>query len=66
MIFCANFLAGCPGPTATDALFKDVSRPPPNTPPEVVKTIATDAPDLGRWIIYQDRACELHGCLSSF
>ena len=67
MILSASLLSACLGSTpTTDARFKDVSRPPPKTPPEVVKTIASDAPDLGRWIIYQDRACEMYGCLSSF
>jgi len=63
---CMSFLSACDPILTTDALFKDVSRPPPAAPAPVLERIATDAPDLGRWIIYQDRMCDRHGCLSTF
>lgn len=59
-------MSACPGPVATEALFKDVSRRPPDVPTHVAQCIASDAPDFARWTIYQDRSCDVHGCLSSF
>ena len=64
MICATSFVAACPGPIARNdaALFKDISKAPPDARPATIEAIAADPP-FARWVIYQDRQCELHGCV---
>ncbi|MBV7394541.1 hypothetical protein [Mameliella sediminis] len=57
-----SWTAACPGPVQTDALFRDVSRRPPDARPETIDALVED-PDFGAWVIYQDRACDRWGCV---
>lgn len=59
----ASFVTGClPGALTSDALFKDVSRRPPDARPETVDALVAD-PAFGAWVVYQDRACDRWGCV---
>lgn len=64
MLFVMNSVAGCRMEIARneDAYFKDVSKPPPKVSPEFAVAMA-DELEFGRWVIYQDRQCEIHGCV---
>ncbi|KHQ50268.1 hypothetical protein OA50_05116 [Mameliella alba] len=53
-------LSMCLGPS--DALFSDVSKRPPDARPETIEALGAD-PVFGRWVIYQDRACDAFGCV---
>ena len=61
MLCAASWTAGCPGPVPGDALFRDVSRRPPDAAPETIEALTAD-PDFAVWVIYQDRACDAFGC----
>lgn len=63
ILACAALSVSACGPpgVATDALFKDVSRKPPDARQETVDAIAKDR-EFAEWVVYQDRLCEIHGC----
>lgn len=63
LALCAvSWTAACPGPIVRgDALFRDVSRRPPDAAPDTIEALAKD-PDFAVWVIYQDRACDRWGC----
>lgn len=61
MVLSAPLLmGGCPAGT-TDALFKDVSRRPPDAAPATLDALKRDRP-FGEWVLYQDVLCDQHGC----
>ncbi len=64
MIFVVSCAAACPGPVTvqSDALFRDVAHRPPDAKPETVAALERDE-QFGRWVIYQDRLCDRHGCV---
>ncbi|WP_279300436.1 hypothetical protein [Mameliella alba] len=43
-------------------MFSDVSKRPPDARPETIEALGAD-PVFGRWVIYQDRACDAFGCI---
>ena len=53
-------MGGCP-PVPTEALFKDISKRPPDAAPTTLAALKRDRP-FGEWVIYQDRMCDQHGC----
>jgi hypothetical protein len=44
-----------------DALFKDVSKRPPDAQPTTREALKEDR-TFGEWVLYQDRACDEFGC----
>ncbi|WP_425070630.1 hypothetical protein [Sagittula sp. S175] len=63
-LLALSCVAGCkwkiPAP-ADDALFRDVSRRPPDAAPATIEALTAD-PAFGAWVVYQDRACDRWGC----
>lgn len=63
MALCAvSWTSGCLAPAPDDALFRDVSRRPPDAAAATIEALAAD-PVFGRWVVYQDRACDRWGCV---
>ena len=62
MLCAVSWTAACPGPIPADALFRDVSRRPPDAAPATIEALAAD-PGFAVWVIYQDRACDQWGCV---
>lgn len=61
MLCVVSWTAACQGLPANDALFRDVSRRPPDALPATIEALAEDA-NFAVWVIYQDRACDEWGC----
>ena len=51
-----SLMGGCP-PLGSDALFRDVSRRPPDAAPDTLSDLKADR-RFGEWVLYQDRACD--------
>lgn len=54
-------MIGCQG-TTEGALFKDVSKRPPDAQPATREALKNDR-TFGEWVLYQDRACDEFGCV---
>ena len=59
-LIAMTLMGGCP-PLGSEALFRDVSRRPPDAAPDTLSALKADR-RFGEWVLYQDRACDLFGC----
>ena len=63
VICMASFVSGCQWGLADGAArFSDVSKAPPKAKPATIRALGDDRA-FAEWVIYQDKLCDLHGCV---